>query len=92
MEVSVTQLLVPIVVSALVTFLRQVTAQLDGPRAYWASVVLNIIAQVVAQLAVDGDPMAGAALGLGTGAIVGPGLATSVKRIGLSKLIKPRRD
>ena len=94
MELTSTQILIPVVVSAIVTAIRQVTAGLDGPRAYWASILLNIVAQVSAQLAAGegGSVAAGAVLGLGTGAIVGPGLGTSVKRIGLTKLIKPRSD
>lgn len=93
MEFTPTQIVIPVVVSALVTMARQFTAGLDGPKAYWVSIVLNIVAQVVAQLSSDGGSViAGAALGLGTGAVVGPGLATSVKRLGLEALIKPRRD
>ncbi len=92
MELSGTQLLIPVAVSTLVTLLRQFTVGLDGNRAYWASIALNMIGQTAAQLMTDGNPMAGAALGIGTGAIVGPGLATTGKRLGLSKLIKPRKD
>lgn len=98
MDFTSTQILIPIVVSALITAIRQISAGLDGPRAYWASIALNIVAQVSAQLlAGDGASVAvgaatGAALGLGTGAVIGPGITTSLKRIGLGKLIKPRQQ
>ena len=90
MEITGTQLLIPAVVSTLVAVFRQVSARLDGPSAYWASIVLNVVAQLVA--GEQGSVVAGAALGLGTGAVVGPGLATSVKRIGLGNVVKPRRE
>ncbi len=92
MELSGLQLFVPVAVSALVTLVRQFSAGLDGNRAYWFSIAVNVVGQTAAQLMTDGDPMAGAALGLGTGAVVGPGLATTVKRLGLGKLVKPRKE
>ncbi len=93
MEFTPMQILIPAVVAAIVTAIRQVSAGLDGPKAYWASIILNIIGQVIVQLqAPEGSVIVGTMLGLGTGAIVSPGLASTLKRVGLAKLIKPRQD
>ncbi len=92
MEFGLVELMIPAVVTALVALVRQFTEKLDGPKAYWVSVAVNVVAQVAAQVQAGGDPMAGAALGLGTGAVVGPGLASTGKRVGLAKFFKPRSD
>lgn len=95
-EVGLVELAIPAVVSALIVAARNFSAKLDGPAAYWWSVGLNVVAQVAAELAAgDGGftaatLMQAGGLGLGTGAVVGPGLATSGKRLGAGKLIKPR--
>ncbi|KKL17423.1 hypothetical protein LCGC14_2485680, partial [marine sediment metagenome] len=48
------------IVAAIVTAIRQVSAGLDGPKAYWASIILNIIGQVIVQLqAPEGSVIAG---------------------------------
>lgn len=96
MELSGLELFVPAAVTALIVALRQVTEKLDGPAAYWWSIGLNIVGQVVAGLmAQQGtDPsaiMASAGLGLGTGAVISPGIAATGKRVGASKAVKPRQ-
>lgn len=92
MEFTGVELLVPALVSGLIVAIRQFSAKLDGPAAYWWSIGLNVLAQVAVALTADGDPaVAQAALvGLGTGAVVSPGLAATGKRIGAGKAIKPR--
>lgn len=92
MELGPVEILIPAIVTALIAIARQTTEKLDGPAAYWVSIGLNIVAQVAAALATGGEPVGAAALGLGTGAIVGPGLATTGKRLGMGKAIKPRSD
>ncbi|KKM72943.1 hypothetical protein LCGC14_1415390 [marine sediment metagenome] len=95
-ELSGFQLLVPVVVSAIVVAIRNVSAQLDGPAAYWWALGLNVLGQVVAELATgDGGVTAGAignaaALGIGTGATVSVGVATAGKRLGAGKVVKPK--
>ncbi len=97
-ELSGIELLVPAVVSALVIAIRQFSATLDGPAAYWWALGLNVVGQVIAELATgDGGLTAGAigqaaALGVGTGATVSAGVATAGKRLGAGKLVKPKRD
>lgn len=92
MEFGGFDLLVPAIVSGLIVLARQFTAKLDGNQAYIASVVLNVVAQVAAAL-VDGGALAGAAAtGLATGAVVGPGLVATGKRVGLKKVMKPKRE
>lgn len=89
------ELVIPAVVSALITFARQFSSKLDGSAAFWWSVGVNVAAQVTAELAGAsgaGSLVGAAALGIGTGAVVGPGLATAGKRVGLAKVIKPRDD
>ncbi len=96
LSLSATELLVPIIVSALVVGIRNVSAKLDGPTAYYFAIGLNIIGQVVAELATgDGGVTAGAigsaaALGVGTGATVSVGVATAGKRLGAKKIVTPR--
>ena len=90
-DLSGFDLLVPLVVSVLIILLRQFTEKLDGPWAYAWSVALNILVQVFTALQ-GGDPGAAAAVtGLGTGAILGPGMVTTTKRLGLGKMVKPRQ-
>ncbi len=93
LELDLVQLAIPAIVSALIVAARQFSARFDGPAAYWWSIGVNIVAQVAAELATgDGSGMVAAAtLGLGTGAIVSPGLAATGKRIGAGKLVKPRQ-
>jgi hypothetical protein len=92
MELQGFDLLVPAIVSGLIVVARQFTAKLDGNQAYMASVVLNVVAQVAAAL-LDGGALAGAAAtGLATGAVVGPGLVATSKRVGMAKLVKPKRE
>jgi hypothetical protein len=97
-ELSMVQLLVPAVVSVLVVAIRQVSASLDGPAAYWWALGLNVVGQVVAELgAGDGGMTASAIasaglLGVGTGATVSVGVATAGKRLGAAKIVKPRRE
>ncbi len=95
MEFSGIELLVPALVTGAIIALRQFTAKLDGPAAYWWSIGLNIVAQVAVALttgAEGADPAVAQAamVGLGTGAVVSPGLAAAGKRIGAGKAIKPR--
>ncbi len=95
MEFTGLELFVPAVVTALIVALRQFTAKLDGPAAYWWSVGLNIVGQVAAALLSGAPPDpsvigGAAALGVGTGAVVSPGIATSAKRVGAAKAVKPR--
>ncbi len=96
-ELTGFDIFVPAIVSALVTFARQFTAKLDGPKAYWVAMGLNVFAQVAAELASDGAGGAvglanAAAMGVAGGATVSAGIATAGKRVGLGKLIKPRHD
>jgi hypothetical protein len=87
-ELSMVQLLVPAVVSVLVVAIRQVSASLDGPAAYWWALGLNVVGQVAAELATgDGGATAAvvgnaAMVGVGTGATVSVGVATAGKRLG----------
>lgn len=95
MEFSGLELFVPAVVTGLIVAARQFSARLDGPAAYWWSIGLNILGQVAVGLAAGTgtDPVAignAAALGLGTGAIVSPGIAATGKRVGAAKVVKPR--
>ncbi len=93
LEMGPLELMIPAIVAAVIVAVRNFSASLDGPRAYWWSLGLNILAQVVAEL-VAGDgtgTVAGAAaLGLGTGAVISPGIAAAGKRVGLAKVVKPR--
>lgn len=96
LELSGFDIFVPAIVAALVTFARQFTEKLDGPKAYWVAMALNIAAQVGAELAGDGGGGAGAlanaaAMGVAGGATVSAGIATAGKRVGLGKVIKPRQ-
>ncbi len=98
-SLDATQLLIPVIVSALVVAIRNVSARLDGATAYWWVLGLNVLGQVVAELATsDGGASAAAianaaALGVGTGATVSVGVATAGKRLGAGKLVKPsQRD
>ena len=97
-ELSGLELLVPTIVSALVMGVRQFSATLDGPKAYWWALALNVVGQVIAEL-VAGDGGVSAAVvgnaamvGVGTGATVSVGVATAGKRLGAGKLVKPKRD
>jgi len=94
LEMGAMELMIPAIVAALIVGVRNFSASLDGPRAYWWSLGLNIVAQVTAEL-VAGDgtgTVAGAAaLGLGTGAVISPGIAATGKRVGLEKVVKPKR-
>ncbi|MCP4871597.1 MAG: hypothetical protein GY898_23050 [Proteobacteria bacterium] len=98
LQLGAVQLLVPVIVSALVVAARNVSARLDGPAAYWWALGLNVVGQVLAELATgDGGASAAAianagALGVGTGATVSVGMATAGKRLGAGKLVKPKRD
>ena len=91
------ELLIPALVSVLVVAVRNVSASLDGPRAYYWALALNVVGQVVAELMTgDGGVSAAAVgnaavLGLGTGATVSVGIATAGKRAGLGKVVKPKR-
>lgn len=97
MEFSGLELFVPAVVSGLIIGLRQFSEKLDGPAAYWWSIGLNVVGQVAAAL-LSGQPpdlaIVGnaAALGLGTGAVVSPGIAAAGKRLGAGKVVKPRQQ
>ncbi len=97
-ELSGIQLLVPVIVSALVVVVRNISATLDGPKAYYYALGLNVLGQVIAELAAGDGGMTGAAivnaglLGVGTGATVSVGMATAGKRLGAAKIVKPRRD
>ena len=91
MELQGFDLLVPAIVSALIVVARQFTAKLDGNQAYMASVVLNVLAQVAAALLDGGALGAAAATGLATGAVVGPGLVATSKRVGLANVVKPKK-
>jgi hypothetical protein len=94
-EISGIEMLIPAIVTALIVIARQFTASLDGPRAYWISIAINIIAQVTAELAGmgGGAGIAGAAaMGAGTGMIASPGIAITGKRIGLAGVVKPKRE
>lgn len=96
MEISGLELFVPAVVAALVVALRQFSSRLDGPAAYWWSIGLNIVGQVAAAVLTGADTIdpavigQAAALGLGTGAVVSPGIAATGKRLGAAKVVKPR--
>lgn len=97
LELSGFDIFVPAIVAALVTLGRQFTEKLDGPKAYWVAMGLNVLAQVTAELAGDGGGGAtvlanAAAMGVAGGATVSAGIATAGKRVGLGKLIKPRHD
>ena len=95
LEIGGIELLIPAIVAAIVVAVRNVSASLDGPRAYWVGLALNVAAQVVAELVAgdgSGSVAGAAALGLGTGAVVSPGLAATGKRLGAAKIVKPRRD
>lgn len=95
-ELSGVDVLIPVVVSALVVALRNFAGTLDGPKAYWWVLGMNVVAQVATALVADGPTAAtvanAAALGVGTGATVSVGLATAGKRVGLSKLVTPPRE
>lgn len=95
-ELSSMDLVIPVVVSALVVALRNFSASLDGSKAYWWVLGMNVVAQVATALVADGATAAtvgnAAALGIGTGATVSVGLATAGKRVGLSKFVAPPRD
>jgi hypothetical protein len=94
-EISGIEMLIPAIVTVLIMLARQFTARLDGPVAYYVSIVINILAQVLAELAGvgGGAGMAGAAaMGAGTGMIASPGLAITGKRFGLRKIVKPKRE
>lgn len=97
-ELSGVELLVPAIVSALVIAIRQFSASLDGPAAYWWALGLNIAGQILAEmLAGDGGATAvtvgnAAMVGIGTGATVSVGVATAGKRVGLGALVKPKRE
>ena len=97
-ELSVVELLVPAIVSALVMAIRQFSASLDGSAAYWWALGLNVVGQVAVEFAAgDGGATAAAVgnaamLGVGTGATVSVGVATAGKRLGAAKIVKPRRD
>lgn len=92
------ELLVPAIVSALVIAVRNFATTLDGPKAYWYVLALNVVGQVVAELTMgDGGVTAAsvgnaAMVGVGTGATVSVGLATAGKRVGFGNLVKPKRD
>lgn len=96
-ELSGIELAVPAIVSALVVAVRNVSAKLDGSRAYWWALGLNIVGQVVAELVAGDGGVTAAAIGsaamvgIGTGATVSVGVATAGKRVGLGKLVKPKR-
>ncbi len=97
-ELSGIQLAVPAIVTALVIAIRNVSARLDGPAAYWWALGLNVVGQVVAELVAGDGGMSAAVVGnaamvgIGTGATVSVGMATAGKRVGLAKLVKPKRD
>ena len=97
-ELSAAELLVPAIVSALVIAIRQVSAKLDGPAAYWWALGLNVVGQVLVAFVADGGSITTAgifyagALGIGTGATVSVGVATAGKRLGAGKMVKPKRD
>ena len=97
-ELSGFDLLAPAVVSVLVIAGRQFSSRLDGASAYWWALGLNILAQVTAELVTNdgGVTAAGISSALTTGAALGGtvsvGVATAGKRVGLSKLVKPRLD
>lgn len=96
-ELTGIELAIPAIVSAVVVLIRNVSVKLDGSRAYWWALVLNVVGQVLAELVVgDGGATAAtigtaAVVGIGTGATVSVGMATAGKRVGLGKIIKPKR-
>jgi len=94
MDIALVDLVVPAIVAALIVGVRQFSEKLDGPAAYWWSIVVNIVSQVVVELASGGTGtiVGAAALGLGTGAVVSPGLAISAKRLGASEIVTPRPE
>lgn len=92
---SGSELLIPAIVTLLIIVVRQFTERLDGPVAYWVSVIINILAQVTAELATGagggaGGLMSAAVIGAGGGMVASPGLAITGKRLGLKKIVKPR--
>lgn len=96
-ELTGIELAIPAIVSAVVVLIRNVSVKLDGSRAYWWALVLNVAGQVVAAL-LAGDATVTAAVvghaamvGIATGATVSVGVATAGKRVGLGKIIKPKR-
>lgn len=91
---SLEMLATPAVIAVIVAALRQFTDKLDGPKAYWVSLVLNIAGQVAIALATGngGELVAAAGAGVAGGAIVTPGLVNTSKRVGLGGVMKPRRD
>ncbi len=97
-ELSGLELLVPAIVSAVVVAVRQFSAKLDGPPAYWWAIGLNVAGQVLVAFVADGGSITTAgifyagALGIGTGATVSVGVATAGKRLGAGRMVKPRRD
>lgn len=96
-ELSGIELLVPVIVSALVVVVRNISAKLDGPVAYYFVLGLNVLGQVIMALAADGTGATAATLGsaamlgVGTGATVSVGVATAGKRLGAGKIVKPKR-
>lgn len=96
MEFDISTLATPAVIAAIIAASRQFTSQLDGPRAYWVALVLNVVGQVALAMAADAETAVnlGAAITNGAvgGAIISPGIVGTTKRVGLGGVMKPKRD
>ena len=72
---NIFQVLIPIVLPMIIGVARKYITALEGPKALWANLVLNVIGQIVVGIA---DPVTAVGLGV-AGGLAGSGGASAVK-------------